>query len=54
MWAERRIRLSNRRAVILFLAALFVYAFVLWPAGLWLASQAAAAFVYTFLGVLGW
>jgi hypothetical protein len=53
MWAERRIRLSNRRLVVSLLAALFVYAFVLWPVGLWLASQAAAAFVYTFLGVIG-
>jgi hypothetical protein len=53
MWAERRVRLSNRTGVALCLGALFVYGFVMVPTGLWMASQKAAAVVYTFLGVFG-
>jgi hypothetical protein len=53
MWAERRIRLSNRTAVAACLAALAVFGFVMVPVGLWMASQKAATPVYVFLGLTG-
>src|SRR5262245_60593739 len=36
-WAERRIRLSNRTAVITAVVILLVYGFVLVPGGMWMA-----------------
>jgi hypothetical protein len=53
MWADRRIRLSNRTPVAILLAALGVFAFVIVPVGLWMASQKASTVVYIFLGVTG-
>ena len=53
MWAERRIRLSNRAPVAICLAALGIFAFVIVPVGLWMASQKASTVVYIFLGVTG-
>ncbi len=52
-WAKRRIRLSNRTAVVAFLAAFGVYGLVLVPVALWMASQKAATFVYVFFGLIG-
>src|SRR5262249_22162686 len=53
MWAQRRVRLSNRTGVAICLGALGVYGFVMVPTGLWMASQKAATVVYTFLGLFG-
>ena len=53
MWAERRIKLSNRSVVAACLAALAVYGFVLVPVGLWMASQKQATVVYVFFGLIG-
>jgi hypothetical protein len=53
MWAERRIRLSNRGAVALYLALLGIFAFVFVPVGLWMKSQKPDVPVYTGLGVVG-
>ena len=53
MWAERRIRLSNRTSLAICVSALAAFAFVLAPVGLWMASQKAATPVYTFLGASG-
>lgn len=39
MWAERRIRLSNRTPLLICLAALGFFGFVLTPVVLWMASQ---------------
>ena len=53
MWAERRIRLSNRTAVAVSIAALGVFGFVIVPVGLWMASQKLATPIYIFLGLIG-
>jgi hypothetical protein len=53
MWAERRVRLSNRTGVAVCLGALSVYGSVLVPVGLWMASHKAATAVSVFLGLLG-
>lgn len=53
MWAERRIRLSNRVPVAICLAALSIFAFVIVPVGLWMKSQARDAPIEIGLGVLG-
>jgi hypothetical protein len=53
MWAERRIRLSNRTPVAICLAALGILAFVIVPVGLWMKSRMPDAPVYIGLGVLG-
>jgi hypothetical protein len=50
MWAERRIRISNRTAVAVCLAMLGVYGFVLVPVLLWMLSQKPIWPVYLFLG----
>jgi hypothetical protein len=52
-WAERRIRLSNRSAVVLFLALLCVYGFGIVPVGLWMKSKNPDIPVYWGLGILG-
>jgi hypothetical protein len=49
MWAERRIRLSNRTAVAFCLFALGVYGFVIVPVLLWMLSQKPIWPVYLFL-----
>jgi hypothetical protein len=53
MWAERRIRLSNRTPVLICLAVLGVFAFVIVPVGLWMKSRMPDAPIYIGLGVLG-
>src|SRR5262249_58827333 len=53
LWAERRIRLSNRTPVAICLAALCVFAFVIVPVGLWMKSKMPDAPIYIGLGVLG-
>jgi hypothetical protein len=53
MWAERRIRLSNRALVAGFVGLLGVYGFVVVPVGLWIASLTAATPVYVVLGLMG-
>jgi hypothetical protein len=49
MWAERRIRLSNRSAIAFFLIAFGVYGFVILPVLLWMLSQKPIWPVYLFL-----
>jgi hypothetical protein len=51
-WAERRIRLSNRPAVAIYAASLFVFGSVFVPVGLWMKSQRPDVPVYTGLGVV--
>jgi hypothetical protein len=46
MWAERRIRLSNRTPVAICLAALAIFAFVIVPVGLWMKSRMPDAPIY--------
>jgi hypothetical protein len=53
MWAERRIRLSNRTPVLICLAGLCFFAFVMVPVGLWIQSKMPDAPIYIGLGVLG-
>jgi hypothetical protein len=54
MWAERRIRLSNRTPWLIGLAALGVFGFVLVPVGLWMASQMPTPTpIYVGLGLTG-
>src|SRR5262249_22449937 len=53
MWAERRIRLSNRTAIAICLTAAGVFGFVILPVGLWMKSQMPTAPIYIGLGVLG-
>src|SRR5262249_41436384 len=53
MWAERRIRLSNRTPVAICLAALGIFGFVIVPVGLWMKSRMPDTPIYIGLGVLG-
>jgi hypothetical protein len=53
MWAEGRIRLSNRTPIAICLAALGIFTFVMVPAGLWMKSRMPDAPLYTGLGILG-
>jgi hypothetical protein len=53
MWAKRRVRLSNRTPVLICLAALCFFAFVIVPVGLWMQSKIPDAPLYLGLGVLG-
>jgi hypothetical protein len=53
MWAERRIRLSNRTTILALLAAFILYAFVLVPVLLWMLSQKPLGIIYVFLVVPG-
>lgn len=53
MWAERRIRLSNRTPAAILLASLGIFAFVIVPVGLWMKSQKPDVPIDIGLGVLG-
>jgi hypothetical protein len=53
MWAERRIRLTNRTPIAICLTALGIFGFVMVPVGLWMASHMPATPVSIFLGLTG-
>jgi hypothetical protein len=53
MWAEKRIRLSNRTPIAICLAEFGIFAFVIVPVGLWMKSRMPDAPIYIGLGVLG-
>ena len=53
MWAEQRIRLSNRTPVVICLAALGFFTFVIVPVGLWMKSQKPEVPIEIGLGILG-
>ncbi len=52
-WAERRIRLSNRTAVIVCAVAFALYFAIVVPAGFWMASIKLATGIYWFVGIFG-